>query len=195
MATSFPSGLDALTNPTSSDGLNSPDHAGQHADANDAIEALEAKVGVNGSAVATSLDYKLSNLGTYTSYTPTFASGVTVGNGTWVASYSVVNKIIFWQGTFTLGSTSSITGAVTMNLPSGYTFPSPDNGEIVGTVRMNPAGSVFYGGVREGSTSTVSIFVFNASATYLSGTGLSATVPATWANTNFMSIAFVAQLA
>ena len=61
MATSFPSGLDALTNPTSADGLNSPDHAGQHADVNDAIEALEAKVGVNGSAVVTSLDYKVTN--------------------------------------------------------------------------------------------------------------------------------------
>jgi len=59
--TSFPTGLDALTNPTSSDGLNSPDHAGQHADANDAIEALEAKVGVNSSAVVTSLDYKVTN--------------------------------------------------------------------------------------------------------------------------------------
>ena len=61
MATSFPSGLDALTNPTSSDGLNSPDHAGQHANVNDAVEALEAKVGVNGSAVTTSLDYKIAN--------------------------------------------------------------------------------------------------------------------------------------
>lgn len=61
MATSFPTGLDALTNPISSNGLNSPDHAGQHADANDAIEALEAKVGVNGSAVTTSLDYKITN--------------------------------------------------------------------------------------------------------------------------------------
>ena len=60
MATSFPSGLDALTNPTSSDGLNSPDHAGQHANANDAIEALEAKVGVNGSAVTSSLDYMVA---------------------------------------------------------------------------------------------------------------------------------------
>jgi hypothetical protein len=61
MTTSFPSGLDALTNPTSSDGLNSPDHAGQHADLNDAVEALEAKVGVDGSAVVTSLDYKVTN--------------------------------------------------------------------------------------------------------------------------------------
>lgn len=61
MATNFPTSLDALTNPTSSSALNSPDHAGQHSDANDAIEALEAKVGVNGSAVTTSLDYKITN--------------------------------------------------------------------------------------------------------------------------------------
>ena len=70
MATSFPSGLDALTNPTSSDGLNSPDHAGQHADANDAIEALQAKVGVNGSAVTSSLDYKIAALTTSSGFVP-----------------------------------------------------------------------------------------------------------------------------
>ena len=51
MATNFPTSLDNLTNPTSSDALNNPSHAGQHANANDAIEALEAKVGVNSSAV------------------------------------------------------------------------------------------------------------------------------------------------
>ena len=62
MATSFPTGLDALTNPVSGDSLNSPSHAGQHTNANDAIEALQAKVGVDNSAVATSIDYKLRNL-------------------------------------------------------------------------------------------------------------------------------------
>lgn len=61
MATSFPTGLDALTNPTGSSSLTSPDHAGQHADINDAVEALEAKVGVNSSAVTSSLDYKITN--------------------------------------------------------------------------------------------------------------------------------------
>ena len=60
MATNFPTSLDALTNPTASDALTSPSHADQHADANDAIEALQTKVGVNGSSVATSLDYKVS---------------------------------------------------------------------------------------------------------------------------------------
>ena len=62
MATSFPTGLDALTNPTGASSLTSPDHAGQHADANDAIESLQAKVGVNGSAVTSSLDYKIANI-------------------------------------------------------------------------------------------------------------------------------------
>lgn len=62
MATNFPTGLDALTNPISTDTLNSPSHAGQHTDANDAIEALQAKVGVNGSTVTTSHDYKIAEL-------------------------------------------------------------------------------------------------------------------------------------
>jgi hypothetical protein len=57
MATNFPTSLDSLSNPTSTDGLNNPSHSGQHTDANDAIEALEAKVGVNSSAVSTSLDF------------------------------------------------------------------------------------------------------------------------------------------
>lgn len=41
MATSFPGSQDSFTNPTSSDTLDSPDHAGQHTDANDAIEAIQ----------------------------------------------------------------------------------------------------------------------------------------------------------
>lgn len=61
MSTNFPTSLDALTNPAAGDPLNAPSHSEQHANANDAIEALEAKVGVNGSAVTSSLDYKLTN--------------------------------------------------------------------------------------------------------------------------------------
>ena len=60
MSTNFPTALDALTNPAATDVLTG--HAAQHSNANDAIEALQAKVGVNSSAVATSLDYKVSAL-------------------------------------------------------------------------------------------------------------------------------------
>lgn len=61
MAINFPTSLDALTNPTGSSSLTSPDHATQHSDANDAIEAIQAKLGVNGSAVTSSVDYKITN--------------------------------------------------------------------------------------------------------------------------------------
>lgn len=61
--TSFPAGLDIFTNPGALDDLENAnpdlDHATQHSNANDAIEALEAKVGVDSSAVVGSLDYRL----------------------------------------------------------------------------------------------------------------------------------------
>jgi len=80
MATSYPTSLDALTNPTSSNKLNDAGvlHADQHANANDAIEALQAKVGVDSSAVTTSLDYKVRNV--------PIGSAVT-GLGTGVATF------------------------------------------------------------------------------------------------------------
>ena len=62
MATNYPENLDSFTNPTASDPVTSPSHAGQHADANDAIEALQTKVGVDDSAVNTTIDYKLKEI-------------------------------------------------------------------------------------------------------------------------------------
>jgi hypothetical protein len=46
MPTNYPTSLDNFTNPTANDSLNIPSHSLQHANANDAIEAIEAKLGV-----------------------------------------------------------------------------------------------------------------------------------------------------
>ncbi|MBK9181426.1 MAG: hypothetical protein IPM45_18090 [Acidimicrobiales bacterium] len=46
MTTAYPGALDALTNPTAADPLHSPSHSAQHANANDAIEAIQAELGV-----------------------------------------------------------------------------------------------------------------------------------------------------
>ena len=62
MATSFPTSLDELVNPQSTDSVKEVSHAAQHANANDAIEALEQKVGVNNSTDPNSLDYKVKQL-------------------------------------------------------------------------------------------------------------------------------------
>ena len=74
MATNFPTSIDALVNPIATDSLATVNHAEQHANANDAIEALEAKVGVTNSAVTSSLDYRVRNINATTA----LVSGSTV---------------------------------------------------------------------------------------------------------------------
>lgn len=54
---------------------------------------------------------------TWAVYTPT-NSGITVGNGTQTARFSEVGKIVTVSYKFVLGSTSSVTGAVSVGLPS-----------------------------------------------------------------------------
>lgn len=55
--TTFPTTLDSLVNPTDTSDTSTFDHAGLESTQNNAIEALQAKVGVNSSAVTSSLDY------------------------------------------------------------------------------------------------------------------------------------------
>jgi len=62
MATAFPTTKDDFVNPQSTDSTSLVSHAAQHANANDAIEALETKVGVNNSTDPNSLDYKVKQL-------------------------------------------------------------------------------------------------------------------------------------
>lgn len=71
MSSLYPNSLDAFTNPTVNSNLNSPgvEHNLQHSDANDAIEALERRVGATDSADVTSVDYQLKQLQSKVSFT------------------------------------------------------------------------------------------------------------------------------
>ena len=62
MASNFPADKDNLSNPSSTDEMIG--HAAQHANANDAIEALETVVGVTNSTDSDSLTYKINSLST-----------------------------------------------------------------------------------------------------------------------------------
>ena len=64
MAINFPASLDQLVNPAPNQSVQNPSHAQQHSDANDAIEALQEKVGVDNSTDPGSLDYRVSTLET-----------------------------------------------------------------------------------------------------------------------------------
>ncbi len=63
MATSYPVSLDNFTNPTSAASV--AGHALQHANANDAIEAIQLKLGINNSSDANSIDNVLRTLKTF----------------------------------------------------------------------------------------------------------------------------------
>lgn len=119
MAITYPTTLDSLSNPTSTDLLENAnaalDHDVQHSNANDAIEALEAKVGANSSAVTTSHDYKLSAV---TSTAKALTSGTSTQS---VTGLTLVSPVL----TLTSDATGDIyyrnSGGALTRLPIGTT--------------------------------------------------------------------------
>ena len=150
MATNFPTGLDNFSNPSGTTPLNGGgnaalDHAAQHANINDAIEALQAAVGVNGSAVTTSLQYKVGQLGAasvwYTgTAAPTAGTGTTNDKYLNTATGDVYSKT---SGTWTIvGNIKGATGATGATGPQG---PAGATGATGATGPQGPAGTVAVG--------------------------------------------------
>lgn len=81
MATAYPSNLDNFTNPTSSDTLDSASvpHATQHANANDAIEAIEAELGTNPKGSSATVKARLDSLDTTVAAKASLASPTFTG--------------------------------------------------------------------------------------------------------------------
>ena len=156
MTTNFPTSLDALTNPTSTDSLTSPSHADQHANANDAIEALEAKVGVDGSAVTTSVDYLVtqanvigsSGLASGTYYTTSSNTGSTAATGTTTGTVSYLPFLVERTTTFdriACRTSTTITGTSTVRLGI-YNNSNKQPTTVLldaGTVSVNATSTIF----------------------------------------------------
>jgi hypothetical protein len=173
MAITYPTTLDAFTNPTAASLLTSPSHAQQHSDINDAVEALETKVAIGNTV-----------LGVYQAYTPTFTN-LTVGDGTIAAQYCTVNKFVHAFGSLTFGSTTTIAVNSLMTLPVNTV--STENGalgSILGGVTYYDASAfaVYRGTIDgRGANSNVDFRVNNTSGTYETGVSPTALIPFTWA--------------
>ena len=95
MPTNFPTSVDNFTNPTANDSLNLPSHSTQHANANDAIEAVETTLfagGINYTGLVHINTTTLSAASTVT-FTNVFSSTYDnyrlVWNGVGAASHSM----------------------------------------------------------------------------------------------------------
>jgi hypothetical protein len=64
VAINFPTSLDNFTNPSSGNTLDSPSHSLQHSDINDAVEALEAKLGIGASPAGSATSGQVLTAGT-----------------------------------------------------------------------------------------------------------------------------------
>lgn len=109
MATNYPTSLDTFTNPSAGDSLNSPSHSAQHADINDAMEAVQAKLGVGAGTI-----------GSWTTFTPSW-NNFTAGNAVEVWHYAVVNDVLFIEGRTTLSGSTMGTNPG-FDLPNGYSL-------------------------------------------------------------------------
>ena len=143
MATNFPTTIDTFTDPTGTQAMNatSPTHSGIHTNANDAIAALEAKVGVNSSAVTTSLDYRLAAVGNnVVSRTSTGTLGV--GEST-VFSGSTASQTLTLTAAPAINCTNVVTNiaSVSVTIAAGAGGTINTNG-TVGSIVLPPGASV-----------------------------------------------------
>ena len=172
MAITYPTTLDAFTNPTAASLLTSPSHAQQHSDINDAVEALEAKVAIGNTV-----------LGSYTAYTPSFSSGVTIGDGVVSGAYCRVNDFVHVYGIFTLGSTSAVTGPISLNLPVNFNAGMESSLMMYGLVNYFDAstGARYLGAtIYPGNNFSLALRAQLSSGTYVEQTPTNVTVPFTW---------------
>ena len=123
-----------------------------------------------------------TEIGAWQTYTPTWVN-ITIGNGTVVARYTVVNKTVTVQVKFTLGSTSVIGsgGAITMSLPvTSATAQYTAAVSLIGIGAANDPGVVTYQLWTLWASSTTVAFGYMTSSRYQE---IFSTGPFTW-NTN-----------
>jgi len=178
MATNFPTSLDSFTNPSASDALDSATvgHASQHANINDAMVAVQTKLGTGAGTI-----------GEWTAYTPTFTN-LTVGNGIVDFKYIKLNEIVFVQGRFTLGSTSAVSSNPYFTLP---VTRHTSNTEIIGTAVLGDSGTGIYMAMPLGTSTADRCYLYRADhtvgSTVIEG-AISASSPMTWTTNDFITV-------
>lgn len=139
---------------------------------------------------AANINTYLQQRDAWVTYTPTL-TGVTSGNGTLVAVYNQVGRIVHWTVKFTLGNTSAITGVITVTLPAtaARTEQHPLSADFKVAGAFMPARAIW------GSTSRIDLYAPNVAATYMTYSNTSATVPATWTTNDYFAVGGVYEAA
>ena len=171
----YPGGIDAPPDPPATlDGT--PLHDELHLFAHSAAVKIEQTLGTNPQGSFSSVADRLD--GAAVSFAPATVTGLTKGDGTEAARYARIGPLMFVYWKFTLGSTSAVTGDLTLSLPVVSVIQ-----RLSGTCYFDDAtGTRYHGQVEQlAGNTTVVLRPSLTSATYATTVSASATVPMTWA--------------
>ena len=131
----------------------------------------------------------------WVAWTPTFYNFTQGSGGTTSCFYARIGKTIVAQVYIVLGTTSSVTGQLQISLPVDHS--SSNRSSVVGQALLrdiSPATSYIGNVTLSGSApARASMQALNASATYLTATSTSATIPHTWADGDFFAFTIMYQ--
>jgi len=134
-------------------------------------------------AIRTALNGVDTSVGTgllaWQSWSPTLSGGWANGNGVWTAKYAKLGKLVFANGSFVVGSTTTKGTNLNVSLPVTAATNAAATNVSTNTV-AGTATYLLWNTVDPGSQ-IVSFFAVNASATYATRTAITSTLPATWA--------------
>ena len=129
---------------------------------------------------------------TFAAWTPTLTN-ITQGNGTLVARYGQIGKLVVGYFVLTFGSTTSITGTPQISYPVTMSTSYPATvDQPQGIANFQDTGTALYSGVVNAyrNNGTWFLYPWNASGTYLGQSNLSSTVPFTWTTNDVISFTF-----
>tara|TARA_R100001163_G_C5068390_1_gene208618 strand:+ start:8984 stop:9439 length:456 start_codon:yes stop_codon:yes gene_type:complete len=135
----------------------------------------------------------LNSIGQFVSFTPNFATGLTVGNGTSIADYALVGeKMCFIRIRFTLGSTSAVTGQVRIAYP--FTVDDSFIGGLGECNFEDNSGNEVFGRVFRYSSTQFHICWDKVSGNKIIPDFLSSSQPFTWTTNDKISVKLLVKL-
>ena len=183
MTTNYPTSLQSIPNPTSTDLLENAtatlDHDYQHGTVNDTVAALQAKVGINSSAVTTSHDYKLGEVtGTDKSVGKTATQTLTnktltapqINMGTDATGDMYYRSSGAAFSRLPIGTTGQIIQTSSTGIPEWIANPAAaDATYAVKGVKVLDANTVYYAADASGSSTAYTATMSPAPSAYVAG--------------------------
>ena len=157
MASGFPGSIDSFTNPLSNSALNSPSHAGQHQDLNDAVNKIETYMGLVKVIPTSATNGTVAANGTVTISNTVTSVSI---NGAFSSRYPAY-RVVIYGITGSSGSDLRLTfGSTTTGYYGSYTYVFYGTGASA-VYGQNNTANLYVGGVSTNDEQSISMDIFN----------------------------------